>query len=105
MWAGEGGPERRLGRSLGGRGVEVVTGSHSAAEYVTYAQTAREFGLAASRGSGFHSADERWQVTGFVTNLADKEYITRGLHFTDFGFTVHYPGRPREWGASVSYRF
>ena len=54
---------------------------------------------------GFHSADERWQITGFVTNLADKEYITRGLHFTDFGFTVHYPGRPREWGASVSYRF
>jgi iron complex outermembrane receptor protein len=54
---------------------------------------------------GFQSSDERWQVTGFVTNLANKEYITRGLHFSDFGFTVHYPGRPREWGASVAYRF
>lgn len=42
----------------GGRGVEVVTGSHSPAEYVTYAETAREFGLAASRGSDFHSPDE-----------------------------------------------
>ena len=42
----------------GGRGVEVVTGSHTAAEYVTYADTAKEFGLAASRGSDFHSPDE-----------------------------------------------
>ena len=41
-----------------GRAVEVVTGSHSAAEYVKYAETAREFGLAASRGSDFHSPDE-----------------------------------------------
>ena len=42
----------------GGRAVEVVTGSHSAAEYVTYADMAQEFGLAASRGSDFHSPDE-----------------------------------------------
>ena len=42
----------------GGRGVEVVTGSHTAAEYVKYADTAKEFGLAASRGSDFHSPDE-----------------------------------------------
>jgi len=42
----------------GGRGVEVTTGSHTAAEYVKYAATAREFGLAASRGSDFHSPDE-----------------------------------------------
>ncbi|MBA3772065.1 MAG: PHP domain-containing protein [Ramlibacter sp.] len=42
----------------GGRGVEVVTGSHTAAEYVRYAETAREFDLAASRGSDFHSPVE-----------------------------------------------
>jgi predicted metal-dependent phosphoesterase TrpH len=45
-------------KAHGGQGVEVVTGSHSAAEYVRYAETAREFGLAASRGSDFHSPDE-----------------------------------------------
>lgn len=45
-------------KAHGGRGVEVVTGSHSAAEYVRYADTAREFGLAASRGSDFHSPGE-----------------------------------------------
>ena len=45
-------------KAHGGRGVEVVTGSHTAAEYVKYAETAREFGFAASRGSDFHSPDE-----------------------------------------------
>ena len=45
-------------KAHGGRGVEVVTGSHSAAEYVQYADMAREFGLAASRGSDFHSPNE-----------------------------------------------
>jgi len=42
----------------GGRGVEVVTGSHTPPEYGVYADMAREFGLAASRGSDFHSPDE-----------------------------------------------
>jgi predicted metal-dependent phosphoesterase TrpH len=42
----------------GGQGVEVVTGSHTTAEYLEYAQTAKEFGLAASRGSDFHSPEE-----------------------------------------------
>ncbi len=45
-------------KTHGGRGVEVVTGSHTAAEYVKYAETAKEFGLAASRGSDFHSPEE-----------------------------------------------
>ena len=45
-------------KAHGGRAVEVVTGSHTAAEAVKYAETAREFGLAASRGSDFHSPDE-----------------------------------------------
>jgi predicted metal-dependent phosphoesterase TrpH len=45
-------------KTHGGQGVEVVTGSHTPAEYVKYAQAAREFGLAASRGSDFHSPQE-----------------------------------------------
>ena len=45
-------------KAHGGRGVEVVTGSHSASEYVKYADMAHEFGLAASRGSDFHSPNE-----------------------------------------------
>ncbi len=53
----------------GGRGVEVVTGSHSAAEYVTYGDMAREFGLAASRGSDFHSPDESHTELGTLPYL------------------------------------
>ncbi len=45
-------------KAHGGRAVEVVTGSHTPAEYVEYADKALEFGLAASRGSDFHSPDE-----------------------------------------------
>jgi predicted metal-dependent phosphoesterase TrpH len=45
-------------KAHGGRGVEVVTGSHSAAEAQRYAQMALEFDLLASRGSDFHSPDE-----------------------------------------------
>ena len=53
----------------GGQGVEVVTGSHTAAEYQTYADMAREFGLAASRGSDFHSPNESHTELGTLPNL------------------------------------
>lgn len=45
-------------KAHGGQGVEVVCGSHAASEYPKYAELALEFGLAASRGSDFHSPDE-----------------------------------------------
>ena len=56
-------------KAHGGRGVEVVTGSHSVAEYSIYADTAREFGLAASRGSDFHSPDESHTELGSLPFL------------------------------------
>jgi len=45
-------------KNHGGQGVEVVTGSHTTAEYVEYADMAKEFDLLASRGSDFHSPKE-----------------------------------------------
>ena len=42
----------------GGRGVEVVTGSHSSDDALRYTETAIEFDLLASRGSDFHSPEE-----------------------------------------------
>jgi hypothetical protein len=56
-------------KALGGQGVEVVTGSHTVAEYAIYADTAREFGLAASRGSDFHSPDESHTELGTLPLL------------------------------------
>jgi predicted metal-dependent phosphoesterase TrpH len=58
-------------KSHGGMGVEVVTGSHSAAEYAIYADMAREFGLAASRGSDFHSPAESHTELGTLPYLPE----------------------------------
>lgn len=60
-------------KTHGGRGVEVVTGSHTAAEYLKYADMAREFDLAASRGSDFHSPQES------RTDLGTLPYLPGGL--------------------------
>jgi predicted metal-dependent phosphoesterase TrpH len=57
----------------GGRAVEVVTGSHSAQEALKYADMAKEFSLAASRGSDFHSPDESH------TDLGTLPYLPGGL--------------------------
>jgi predicted metal-dependent phosphoesterase TrpH len=53
----------------GGRGIEVVTGSHGVADVVKYADTAREFGLLASRGSDFHSPAESRVMPGELPDL------------------------------------
>lgn len=45
-------------KNHGGRGVEVVTGSHTVSEYTEYADFAKDMGLLASRGSDFHSPEE-----------------------------------------------
>lgn len=53
----------------GGKGMEVVTGSHSAQDALKYAATAQEFGLAASRGSDFHCPEESYTDLGALPNL------------------------------------
>ena len=53
----------------GGRGVEVMTGSHSVPEQLRYADVAIEFGLAASRGSDFHAPGESRTELGSLPDL------------------------------------
>jgi len=53
----------------GGLGMEVVTGSHSTAEQLRYADTTLEFGLLASRGSDFHSPAESRVDLGALPGL------------------------------------
>jgi hypothetical protein len=53
----------------GGAGVEVVTGSHTSAEYLTYGAAATDYGLAASRGSDFHSPEESHTDLGSLPYL------------------------------------
>ena len=72
----------------GGRGVEVVTGSHTAAEAERYAGTARELELLASRGSDFHSPDEsRIDLGGLPPLPADLSPVWEALEPR-----IHKPG-------------
>ncbi len=59
-------------KSHGGTGVEVVTGSHTVAEYQKYADMAIEFDMLASRGSDFHDPSESHTDLGTLPNLPGK---------------------------------
>lgn len=59
-------------KAHGGRGVEVVTGSHTSADFAKYATMAEEFGLLASRGSDFHSPDESHTDLGRLPPLSPR---------------------------------
>lgn len=56
-------------KDLGGQAIEVVTGSHTVAQYSEYAKLAVEFGFAASRGSDFHSPTESRVDIGTLPEL------------------------------------
>jgi len=58
-------------RDAGGVGIEVVSGSHTVAQYAEYARVAVEFGLLASRGSDFHGPGESHVELGQVPPLPD----------------------------------
>lgn len=58
-------------KAAGGRGLEVVTGSHQSHHYREYAALAREFGLLASRGADFHGASESPFLPGELPPLPE----------------------------------
>lgn len=49
---------------LGGKGIEVVSGSHTPPQYAEFARYAAEFGLLCSCGSDFHGPDESYRDLG-----------------------------------------
>ena len=56
---------------LGGRAIEVVTGSHTPDQDREYADVARRYGFEASRGSDFHGAGEGRVDLGQLPPLPD----------------------------------
>jgi predicted metal-dependent phosphoesterase TrpH len=54
---------------LGGKAIEVVTGSHTPDQYREYAAVARRFGFEASRGSDFHGPGEGRTELGCLPQL------------------------------------
>jgi len=55
--------------ALGGRGIEVVTGSHTPEQYAEFAKYATEFGLFSSCGSDFHGPGESYRDLGRLPDL------------------------------------
>lgn len=58
-------------KDLGGVGVEVVTGSHTAAQFASWGRYARRFGLLASAGSDYHGPRESYRDLGELPALPD----------------------------------
>jgi predicted metal-dependent phosphoesterase TrpH len=58
-------------KECGGRGLEVVSGSHSRDDYFTFARHAREQGLLASAGSDYHGPEQPWIALGRLPPLPD----------------------------------
>lgn len=55
---------------------------------------------------GFTTADENWNASLWVKNLADEEYFVGGFEFLSLGGTYYgFSGDPRTIGASISYSF
>lgn len=59
----------RAFKALGGRGIEVISGSHSGDEISDCARLARQFGFLASRASDFHGPGESWVDLGKLPDL------------------------------------
>jgi predicted metal-dependent phosphoesterase TrpH len=58
-------------KDAGGRGIEVLSGSHAEDEVREFSRIAREFGFLASRASDFHGPGESWIDLGKMPPLPD----------------------------------
>jgi hypothetical protein len=55
--------------AMGGRAIEVVTGSHTPPQYAEFARYATEFGLFSSCGSDYHGPGESYRDLGRLPDL------------------------------------
>ena len=58
-------------KDIGGLGIEVITGSHSPDQYLTYGKIAKQYGFLASRGSDFHDPQESYIDLGTLPLLPE----------------------------------
>lgn len=58
-------------KDMGGRGIEVLSGSQKEEETHEFSRIAREFGFLASRGSDFHGPGESWIDLGKLPDLPE----------------------------------
>ena len=74
---------------------------------LTGLETVEEDGYAVSNASLTYTSDNQaWQVSAFVKNLTDEEYLVQTFDLSGldvFGITEQYYGRPQWWGVSLKY--
>jgi len=58
-------------RELGGKAIEVVTGSHTLDQYKIFAKLANQFSLAASIGSDYHGKQDAYIDMGMIQSLPE----------------------------------
>ena len=59
-------------KALGGRGIEVVSGSHTPRQYTEYERVALHYGFEASRGSDFHGPARGRPDLGALPDLPER---------------------------------
>ncbi len=96
---------------LGGYGHVVMRGDYSYSD--SYYQDAvntesirqDSFGLLNLRVD-YWRPDDRVGIAAFITNVTDRKHIVAGGAALDsFGEAEYVPGRPREWGVGLVFRF
>ena len=74
---------------------------------LTGLETVEENGYTVSNASLTYTSDNQaWQVSAFVKNLTDEEYLVQTFDLSGldvFGMTEQYYGRPQWWGLSLKY--
>jgi iron complex outermembrane receptor protein len=55
--------------------------------------------------TSFTTNDDRWEIALFGTNLTDERYRMSGNSSVGFGLAESTFAPPREWGATLKYRF
>jgi iron complex outermembrane receptor protein len=61
--------------------------------------------LVANARVSYTTADDRWELAGYVKNLTDKKYDVIGFDVSSSGFTERFPGDPIWWGVSATFRY
>ncbi|MFM7274879.1 MAG: TonB-dependent receptor, partial [Gammaproteobacteria bacterium] len=76
---------------------------------LTGLETVEEDGyVVANTSITWSDPEEAWQVSAFVDNVFDEEYLVQTFDLSGpnvFGMTEQYFGRPQWWGISVRYQW
>ena len=92
---------------VGGTGALQMDAQYRSEHFfsLTGLETVRENGYTIYNfAASWRSADERWNVMGYVHNLTDEEYLVQTFDLSgpaSFGMVEQYYGRPLWWGVTV----